>query len=65
METSADAFANLALPLAIQRPAAVVHTVRGRKSRTVAIFFDEVAAALQFPYYFGENWNALGDLLND
>jgi RNAse (barnase) inhibitor barstar len=65
METSADAFANLALTLAMQRPGAVVRTVRGRKSRTVASFYDEVAAALQLPYYFGENWNALGDLLND
>jgi RNAse (barnase) inhibitor barstar len=62
---SEDAFANLALGVAIRDPSAVVRTVRGRKSRTVATFFDEIAAALQFPYYFGENWNALNDVLSD
>jgi RNAse (barnase) inhibitor barstar len=39
--------------------------IRGRKSATAASFFDEVAAALQFPHYFGENWNALNDCLTD
>ncbi|CAN5175156.1 hypothetical protein BH10PLA2_BH10PLA2_15960 [soil metagenome] len=39
--------------------------VRGRKSTTPAHFFDEVAAALQFPHYFGENWDALHDCLAD
>jgi hypothetical protein len=60
-----EPFANLALGLAIRERSAVVRTVRGRKSRTVATFFDEIAAALQFPYYFGENWNALTDVLRD
>lgn len=44
---------------------AVIRTVRGKKSRTVPDFFDEVAAALQFPFYFGENWNAFNDCIND
>lgn len=39
--------------------------VRGRKSMTEADFYDEVAAALQFPGYFGENWDALSDCLRD
>ncbi|MBP1819325.1 barstar family protein [Mycobacterium sp. OAE908] len=39
--------------------------VRGPKSFDEARFFDEVAAALQFPYYFGENWNALWDCITD
>jgi RNAse (barnase) inhibitor barstar len=39
--------------------------VRGRKSTTAAHFFDEIAAALQFPHYFGENWDALHDCLAD
>ena len=39
--------------------------VRGTKSRTRAALFDESAAALQFPYYFGENWNAFDDCLTD
>lgn len=65
MPEGEDEFANLALGLAIRDPSAVVRTVRGRKSRTVASFFNEIAAALQFPYYFGENWNALNDVLGD
>jgi hypothetical protein len=39
--------------------------VRGAKSRTRADLFDEFAAALQFPYYFGENWHAFEDCLSD
>lgn len=39
--------------------------IRGRKSATKASFLDEIAAALQFPYYFGENWDALHDCLAD
>ncbi len=43
----------------------VARLIRGRKSATAANFFDEAAAALQFPYYFGENWDALHDCLAD
>jgi hypothetical protein len=32
---------------------------------TDARLFDEIAAACQFPDYFGENWNALRDCLAD
>jgi hypothetical protein len=39
--------------------------VRGAKGRTRAAMFDEFAAALQFPYYFGENWHAFEDCLSD
>lgn len=39
--------------------------VRGRKMRTVSKLFDEVSAALQFPYYFGENWPAFDECLAD
>ncbi len=39
--------------------------IRGGKARTVSRFFDECAAALQFPLYFGENWDALLDCLTD
>jgi RNAse (barnase) inhibitor barstar len=43
----------------------VVRIVRGPKMRIEPHFFDEVSAALQFPYYFGENWDALDECLND
>jgi len=42
-----------------------VRFVRGRKARHVADFFNECAAALQFPLYFGENWDAAHDCLAD
>jgi hypothetical protein len=39
--------------------------VRGRKAATKSALLDECAAALQFPLYFGENWDALSDCLGD
>jgi RNAse (barnase) inhibitor barstar len=33
--------------------------------RTVNSLFDEIAASFQFPWYFGENWDALDECLND
>lgn len=39
--------------------------VRGRKATAAQSFFDEASAALQFPYYFGENWDAFHDCIND
>lgn len=39
--------------------------VRGRKMRTTNGLFDEFAAALQFPLYFGENWAAFDECLAD
>lgn len=43
----------------------VVRVVRGRKMRTWQGVFDEFAAALQFPWYFGENADAFHDCLTD
>jgi RNAse (barnase) inhibitor barstar len=43
----------------------VVRVVRGRKTRTLAGLFDEFAAALQFPWYFGENLDAFDECLTD
>ncbi len=40
-------------------------TIRGQKARTTQALFDEFAAALQFPYYFGENWDAFDECLTD
>jgi hypothetical protein len=35
------------------------------KSIDTPRFMNEVAAALQFPYYFGHNWSAFRDCVND
>lgn len=43
----------------------VVRIVRGRKMRTWEALFDEFAAALQFPWYFGENGDAFDECLAD
>ena len=42
-----------------------VAVVRGWRMRTAADLHHEVAAALQFPAYYGNNWNALDDCLQD
>lgn len=46
-------------------PKAVARIVRGKKSRTLDNLYDEFAAAFQFPCYFGENWPAFGECVND
>jgi Barstar (barnase inhibitor) len=46
-------------------PRPTVRCIRGWKSTTVLDFYNEMAAALQFPEYFGENWDALYDSLCD
>jgi RNAse (barnase) inhibitor barstar len=43
----------------------VVRTLRGTKMGSEDRLYDEFAAALQFPYYFGENWDALDECLRD
>jgi RNAse (barnase) inhibitor barstar len=43
----------------------VVRVVRGGKATSTAAFFDEAAAALQLPLYFGANWDAFFDCLAD
>jgi RNAse (barnase) inhibitor barstar len=44
---------------------AIVRLIRGAKAKTADRLFDEFGAALQFPDYFGENWDALFDCLCD
>jgi Barstar (barnase inhibitor) len=44
---------------------ATCRVLRGRKMRTEAGCFDELAAALQFPDYYGENWAATDECLAD
>ena len=43
----------------------LVRFVRGKKATTLADFYNEMSAALQFPLYFGGNWDALADCLGD
>lgn len=43
----------------------VVRLLRGRRCATPDGLFQEWAAALQFPWYFGHNWNALSECLRD
>ena len=43
----------------------VCRVVRGHKATTKPAFFDECAAAWQFPYYFGENWDAFEECMTD
>jgi Barstar (barnase inhibitor) len=48
-----------------QGPRLAVRRVRGNKARTTQGWFDECAAAFQFPSYFGENWNAFDECITD
>lgn len=58
-------FAELYQQLSTRYKGAVIRMIRGKKSQTVSDFFDEVAAAMQFPYYFGENSQAFKDCITD
>jgi hypothetical protein len=51
--------------IARERADTAVRFVRGDKMRRVDRLFDEVSAACQFPYYFGENWAAFAECLGD
>ena len=42
-----------------------VIVLRGSNMQSMDRFYDELAAALQFPLYFGRNWNALDECLVD
>lgn len=48
-----------------QENALGIRLCRGSKMRDLKGFFDEVSAVFQFPYYFGENWNAFDDCMSD
>lgn|SRR5262245_2342718 len=63
---SIDSMTDAAWPLATnQSSRIVVRFVRGKKMMCLDALFDECGAALQFPYYFGENWPAFDECIND
>jgi RNAse (barnase) inhibitor barstar len=52
-------------PLRCAPGAGAVRVIRGIKCETLEALFNEVGAALQFPDYFGENWDALDECIID
>jgi hypothetical protein len=43
----------------------VIKEIHGKKCSTVEGLFDEFAIKLQFPNYFGKNWAAFDECIND
>lgn len=39
--------------------------IRGKRSTTCSGFLKEYSAAFQFPYYYGNNWNAWDECATD
>jgi len=64
-EADPSSITDLVLAMAARESETAVRVVRGRKMLADQHLFDEVAAALQFPHYFGENWNALAECICD
>lgn len=48
-----------------QFPTLAFTTVRGESCRTAPALFEEFACALKFPHYFGHNWDAFDECIND
>ena len=56
---------DLVCSLAQKHPGSAVRKLRGGKMLTREALWDECAAALQFPSYFGHNWDAFDECLGD
>lgn len=44
---------------------AYISYLRGKRYKTEQDFLIEVSASFQFPYYYGENWSAFDDCIQD
>lgn len=63
---SADEFCRAAYALQCElQPRVAVRLVRGKNMSSAGALFSEFAAALQFPCYFGNNWNAFDECMAD
>jgi len=58
-------FNNFAVNLTIDYKDFAVRILRGKKMHTLQSLFNEFKAALQFPSYFGGNWGAFDECIND
>jgi hypothetical protein len=58
-------FCNFGWKTALDEPTTAVRFLRGHKMRTLDGLFDEMSAACQFPWYFGNNYAALAECLGD
>ena len=58
-------FASLSLQLVLLGKEHVIRKIMGNRSKDVQSFYGEIAAALQFPYYFGKNWWAFEECITD
>ena len=65
VQTNVAAFQDLMMQLVRTHKGSITRMIRGNKSKTLQRFFDECAASLQFPYYFGENWSAFDECITD
>jgi RNAse (barnase) inhibitor barstar len=65
IEVEKSPFQDLALQLTKLHQESIIRIIRGEKSKSLDDFFNEIAASLQFPYYFGENWAAFEECITD
>jgi RNAse (barnase) inhibitor barstar len=53
------------LRIAVQYPSPLVKVLRGHRMGDTQSLFDEFDAVFQLPSYFGKNWSALDECMND
>lgn len=65
VDVDASTITNCCWAFEREQSSRIVRFVRGSKMLDSAGIFDQFGAALQFPYYFGENWNAFSECIQD